>query len=102
MEDYFSPDAVDSSFQEVARFLQLKRRAPATDAYFVEFDALRRKAESKIQMGGGIPEGSVSILQMKNAALSRQEKSLVLASVQGGLGSLDVAKQMRRLIGSCC
>ena len=41
----------------------------------------------------------MSILRMRNAALSRREKPLVLASVQGGLGCSDVAKQMRRLFG---
>ena len=65
-------------------------------------DALCRKAESKMPMGGEIPGGSVSILRMQNAALSRQEKSLELASVQGGLGSSGVAKQMGRLFGPWC
>ena len=33
LKDYFAPDAVDSAFQEVARFLQFKRTDQTMDVY---------------------------------------------------------------------
>ena len=54
-----------------------------------------------MEMGAGSPEQFVSILRVRNAGLSRQEKSLVLASGQRGLKFVDVAANMRRLFGSC-
>ena len=38
---------------------------------------------------------------MQDAALSRQEKSLVLRGAQGGFGSSDVAQKMRRSFRPC-
>ena len=52
-------------------------------------------------MGGGSPEGFVSILRMHKTALSKYGKSLVLARIRGTLAFAAVAKQMRRLFGSC-
>ena len=37
-----------------------------------------------MQMGGSSPETFVSILRLQNASLPRAEKSLALASAQGG------------------
>ena len=53
------------------------------ERYLIEFDVLRRKAEAGVVMGGPFSEACVSILRMQNAALSRNENSLLLASVQG-------------------
>ena len=64
------------------------------------FDPLRRESEWQIQMGGAIPEVSLSTTCMRSASPSRPEKSLALASAQGNLGTPDVAQQMRRLFGS--
>ena len=52
-------------------------------------------------MGGGSPEGFVPILRMHKAALSKNGKSFLLARIQGALAFATVAKQMRRLFGSC-
>ena len=62
-----------------------------------QFDPLPRKAESRLQMDGSSPETFVSILCMQNASLARTDKSLVLASAQGTLGTVAVAWQVRRL-----
>ena len=51
--------------------------------------------------GGAFPDGSVSILWMRNAALSRNEKSLLLAGVRGRLDFRNAAKQMRRFFDPC-
>ena len=51
------------------------------------FDSLRRKAESKMQMGGGSPETSASVMRMQNASLRQPEESLGLASVQRDFGN---------------
>ena len=40
-----------------------------------------------MQMGAGFPEAFVSVLRVQNAALSRPEKSLALASTQKSLAS---------------
>ena len=69
LEDSFAPDAVDSVNRAVARFLQFKRAGQTTDVYFVEFDFLRRKAESEMKMGGGFSGALASISRMQNAAL---------------------------------
>ena len=55
-------------------------------------------------MGGAFPGGSVSILRMHDAALFRNEKSLLFASVQWSLAAIsqtDAAQQMRRLVDPC-
>ena len=51
--------------------------------------------------GGAFRDGSVSILRMRNAALSRNEKSLLLAGVQGRLDFRNAAKRMRRFVDPC-
>ena len=50
-----------------------------------EFAVLLKRAEASMLMGGGFPQRFVSILCMKNAALTENDKSLVLASIQGAL-----------------
>ena len=67
----------------------------------VEFDFLRPKAESEKQMGGAFPEAFPPVVCMRRAALLRSEKSVALASSPGGQGFPDVAKQMRRRLGTC-
>ena len=67
------------------------------ERYLPEFDILRRKAEARAEMKGAFPDGSVSILRMPNAALSRAEKSLLLESGQWSLHFPVVARRMRRL-----
>ena len=85
LNDYSAPDAVDSIYRELTRFFQCKRTDQTMDVFLAELDLLRRKAESRMQIGGGVPEAFASILCMQNAALPRQGQSLVLASVHGGL-----------------
>ena len=41
------------------------------DTYLLEFDMLRQKAESRMQMGAGFPDEFVSALDMQNAGLSK-------------------------------
>ena len=81
--------------------MQFRRTGPTGGEYTAEYDLLRRKAESKIEMGAGFQEHFVSILCMQKAWLSRQEKSLALASNQNSLKFADAAASMRRLFGSC-
>ena len=98
---YFALKAAGSAYQEIARFLQFKRTGFAIDARLVEFDVLRRKAKSKMQMRAALPKAFVSALCMQHAALSRSGKSLVSASPQCLLGFPTVARQMGRLFGPC-
>ena len=65
----------------------------------MELDVLRRQAESEKQIGAGSPEASVPFLRIQNAAPSRQEKSLVLATTPESLSFSNAAMTMRRLFG---
>ena len=47
LRDYFVPECADSIYQEVVRFPQYHRAGRAIDENFVEFDTLRREAESR-------------------------------------------------------
>ena len=51
-------------------------------------------------MGSGSPERVASILRMHNAALPRQEKSLVMASSHKSLKFVEAAANLRTLFGS--
>ena len=51
-------------------------------------------------MGAGFLEASVSVMCVQNAALSRQEESLVPDIGQKSLKFMDVAAAVRRLFGS--
>ena len=65
----FAPEAADAIRQQVMKFTRYRRSGPFSDEYFVEFDPLRRKAESKMETGAGFPEQFVSILRMHYAGL---------------------------------
>ena len=54
-----------------------------------------------MQMGGALAEAVASILSMRNASLSKSENSSFLARIQGNIGFLAAAKQMRRLFRPC-
>ena len=69
------------------------------DVYVVEFVLLRPKNETQDANGRGFPGTFASVVRIQNAPLPRQEKSLELASAQGGLGFSDVAETMRRSSG---
>ena len=95
-------ETADSISQGVACFLQLRQTAQTIDGYTVEFDLLRRTAESEMQMSAGFPEACVPALCLQNVALLRQERSRVLARKQQGLAFGNVVMAARRLFGSCC
>ena len=97
LRNYIQPDALDHMYQEETEFSPKKRADQTMERYLPEFDGLRRKEEARVIMGGAFPDASVSILRMQNAALSRNGKSLSLASVQRSLDFPTVAKQMRPL-----
>ena len=71
------------SYQNAARPLQFERTTQTTDEYFMRFDLLRWKVESKMLMGGAFPETCASVTYVRNATLSRPEKLLMLSSVRG-------------------
>ena len=86
LRDHLAPEAADSAYRGVVRFLQFKRAGLTIDVHTVGFDLLRRNAESKMQMGGAAPVASVSVQRMQRAAFSLPGKSLALASAQGDWG----------------
>ena len=67
----------------------------------MEFETLRQKAEARVAMGSGFPGEFVSVLCMQNAALSKNGKTLALASLGNTLAFPQVSVQMRRLLGHC-
>ena len=94
-----APDAIDSTFQEIAKLMLFKRTGQAMGTYLMEFDTLRRKAEARVLMESGFPEEFVSAFCAQNATLSKNEKTLVLASLRNTLAFPEVSAQMRRLSG---
>ena len=80
-------------------FLQIWRTTATIGEFVVHFDLLRRKAEPRTHMEGSFPDTFVSILCMRNDFLSRSDKWLALADVQGDLGLAAVERQMERLFG---
>ena len=67
------------------------------ECYLLEFDVLRRKAEARMITGRAFLDGSVSILRMQIAALSRTEKAILPVSVRGSSDFPTAAEQMCRL-----
>ena len=49
----FAPDAIDSILQDVVKFTYPKCTDQDMDTGLLEFDALRRKAETRMLMGAG-------------------------------------------------
>ena len=80
IRSFFFSEHEDATYQQVVRFSQLRRTDQSRDEFTVEFDVLRGKAESKIEMGTGIPGHFASTLRMHNAGLPRTDRSLVMGS----------------------
>ena len=84
LHDYFAPDALDAVYQDVARFLGIKRPTQSIDECLAKVDLLRRKAEYPMQTGGAFPEAFASVLCLRNAFLSRAETPLVCFAAEFG------------------
>ena len=78
--DYFKPEALDHVYQQVTKFLQYRRTGQTTGRDLLEFGFSRLKAEARALMGGAFPDGFAPTLFMQNEALSRNDKSSLLAS----------------------
>ena len=80
--------------------MNFKRTTQDMDTYLLEFEMLRQRAEARFDMGTGYPDEFVSVLCIQNAALSKNERQLVIASVGSSLAFGHVSAQMRRLFGN--
>ena len=100
LRNYCAPGAADSIRQQVMRYMRFRRTDQSVGGCIAGRDLPRRKAESKVEMGAGFPGQFVSILRMDDAALSRHEELLVMASCRECLKFEDVSANMRRLFGS--
>ena len=97
LRKYFQLDSLDHINRQVAKFSRYERTDQTTERYLLELEVLRRRAEARDAIGGPFPDAYVPILRMQNAALSRNEKLLLLASVHWSLDFPIAATQMRRL-----
>ena len=84
--DYVAPDALDMAYQGVARSWHFERAAQWMDDYLAKSDLLLRKAEPRGHTGGASPGAFVPVLGLQNASSSREDKSLVLATLRRILG----------------
>ena len=51
----FAPEAIDSIFQDMAKFMYFERADQNSDMYLMEFDVLPQKAGARMLMGSGFP-----------------------------------------------
>ena len=92
----FAPDAIDSIFEDTARFSFFKGTDQTSGAHFwAEFDMLRQSAEARMLLGSGFPDEFVSALCVQNAALSNDEKTV------GLLGSVYLVAPIVWVAWSC-
>ena len=75
LREQFPHGAIGSIFQD------FKRAGQNMGTYFMDFDMLRQKAGARMLAGNGSPDEFGSALRMRNAVLSKSEKTLVLASI---------------------
>ena len=85
LRTYLATEAVGAIHQQVMRLARFRRTAEYADAYIAEFDLRCRGAESEMEMGAGPPDHLASMLRIDNAAVSRNEGPLVMASCRKGL-----------------
>ena len=85
LRERFAPHAIGSIFQDMVKFLFCKRTGQIMDAFLAEFDMLRQKADARMILGSCIPDGVASVNCMQNAALTKNEQTLVLASSRNAL-----------------
>ena len=52
----FPPDAIDSIFPDMVKFMYLKRTGQKMDTYLIEFDTSRQKVEARMPRGSGFPD----------------------------------------------
>ena len=71
----FAPDAIDSIFQDVAKFAYFKRADQATDTRLMEFHMLRQNAEARMILGRGAPDEFASAPCAQNAARAKNGKT---------------------------
>ena len=95
----FAPDAIDSTFQDVAKCALCKHAYHKSDAFLMEFDMLGQQAEAHMLLGGGFPDEFAPAVCAQNAALSENGKTLALARFRNAEAFPEVSAQMRRLLG---
>ena len=78
LRDYVAPYALDAVYQHVVRFSGFKRTTQAMDDYLAKLDLLRRMAGKRMLHGGASPKAFFAVLSLRNASLSRADKSVVV------------------------
>ena len=89
-----APDAIDSFYQDVRKFMNFQR----TDQ---TMGVLREKAASRMVLGSGSPAKVASVLCAHNAASTTNAKSRELARIRTTLASPEAPSQVCRLSGQC-
>ena len=101
LRSYVQPGALGRIYRQAAKFLRRKSADRTIGRYLLIFDVLRGKAEARAIEGVALPGAFESVSRMQDAALPKNEKSLLLASVQGASGFPIVSEQTRRLSEPC-
>ena len=82
------------------RLQYLKESTQTRDAYLVEFDLLRRKADGLMQNGVSFLDSSTAAVGQQSANLPNREKSSAQAGTHVALATVEIAHQMRLFFGS--
>ena len=90
---YFAPDALDAVYSYAGRFSRFRRTTQSMRDFGVKFVLLRRKAEFCMQPRGASLAACMAALCVQKASLS------CAATAYGGLGIVEITRQMRRLPG---
>ena len=77
------------------RLQYLKESTQTRDAYLVEFDLLRRKADGLMQNGVSFLDSSTAAVGQQSANLPNREKSSAQAGTHVALATVEIAHQMR-------
>ena len=82
---YHAPDALGAVHQEVVQFPDYRKTANAIGDFLAYFDLLQKRAGSCLEPGRTFPDPYTVILCTERAALTQNQKGLVLTSTQGQL-----------------
>ena len=88
LQQHIKPDASDAANRDIILFLVLRRPHLTLDEYLSRFQMARRRMEARLPYGGTFPGIFSPSLRLRNAGLTQNQQSAVMAS-GGGDPSLE-------------